>query len=463
MGFFFRKRIKLLPGINLNLSKNGLGLSYGVKGFRISQNSRGTYLNAGANGFYYRKKLDSKTKNKNKTVEQQYKNNTEVISNKEIYKIMFIPVLWGLGFTFLFIIIGAFLNISQIAAIIGSIISFFIGYLKGLLSFNTKKTKKTAVKIIENPTKKIYDNELFENTVFWDELNVNLFQKNIECLKKWICPYCGITLPKCKGNSFKCPQCKNKIYKKREILTENEGLFTENDRNKIQNLWNEFQSRKSFLNIWEQASQLVSVDFSSDKSKNIEKLITALHFGKPEYYIKQGYKKLFNCRFLEGELQERYGTIQQATNAYMSCLFIDLMGDYNTLYDDSEIKKELLEDLRIEKQQIKKEIREQKEEIAYYKKLCKLHGEYFDESKYTYDTPKIDETLKEWMRTGKDIAPGIFRRAFQENLPFEEFEKIFKFNAESLIQSFNFECPITPDEAWNKILEYKKENETENQ
>ena len=64
MGFFFRKRFRLCKGIDLNLSKNGVGVSVGVKGFRISRNAKGqTYLNCGQNGLYYRKRLDKAPKN----------------------------------------------------------------------------------------------------------------------------------------------------------------------------------------------------------------------------------------------------------------------------------------------------------------------------------------------------------------------------------------------------------------
>lgn len=60
MGFFFKRRIKVCKGVYLNASKNGLGLSYGVKGFRISHNAKGqSYLNAGRYGMYYRKRLDN--------------------------------------------------------------------------------------------------------------------------------------------------------------------------------------------------------------------------------------------------------------------------------------------------------------------------------------------------------------------------------------------------------------------
>ena len=57
MGFSFRRSIKLGP-LRLNLSKSGVGLSAGVKGARVSKGPRGTYLNVGAGGVQYRKKLD---------------------------------------------------------------------------------------------------------------------------------------------------------------------------------------------------------------------------------------------------------------------------------------------------------------------------------------------------------------------------------------------------------------------
>ena len=61
MGFFLRKRIKLSKGVSLNLSKSGIGISYGVKGFRIAQKPNGqTQLNAGRYGLYYRKNLNTK-------------------------------------------------------------------------------------------------------------------------------------------------------------------------------------------------------------------------------------------------------------------------------------------------------------------------------------------------------------------------------------------------------------------
>ena len=41
----FRKRIKIAPGVNLNLSKGGISTSFGVKGASVSVGKRGVYIN----------------------------------------------------------------------------------------------------------------------------------------------------------------------------------------------------------------------------------------------------------------------------------------------------------------------------------------------------------------------------------------------------------------------------------
>ena len=59
MGLYFRKSINLGGGVRLNFSKNGMGISGGVKGARISTGPRGTYMNLSipGTGIGYRKKL----------------------------------------------------------------------------------------------------------------------------------------------------------------------------------------------------------------------------------------------------------------------------------------------------------------------------------------------------------------------------------------------------------------------
>ena len=41
MGFRFRKSFRVLPGVRLNLSKTGVGASFGFKGFRITKRADG--------------------------------------------------------------------------------------------------------------------------------------------------------------------------------------------------------------------------------------------------------------------------------------------------------------------------------------------------------------------------------------------------------------------------------------
>ena len=63
MGLYFRKSINLGGGARLNFSKSGVGISGGVKGFRVSTGPRGTRLTTSipGTGVYYTKTLSSKS------------------------------------------------------------------------------------------------------------------------------------------------------------------------------------------------------------------------------------------------------------------------------------------------------------------------------------------------------------------------------------------------------------------
>ena len=64
MGIRFRKRIKILPGVNLNLSKSGISTTIGVKGASVNIGKNGVYGNAGipGTGIYMRERLSAKKK-----------------------------------------------------------------------------------------------------------------------------------------------------------------------------------------------------------------------------------------------------------------------------------------------------------------------------------------------------------------------------------------------------------------
>ena len=58
MSFYLRKSIKVGP-VRFNLSKSGIGVSGGVKGFRVGTGPRGNYIHMGRGGLYYRKTFPS--------------------------------------------------------------------------------------------------------------------------------------------------------------------------------------------------------------------------------------------------------------------------------------------------------------------------------------------------------------------------------------------------------------------
>lgn len=68
MGFSLFKSKKVGP-FRINASGSGLGVSFGVKGARVNFSPRGTFVNIGTNGIYYRKKI-SGNKNSASKIEE---------------------------------------------------------------------------------------------------------------------------------------------------------------------------------------------------------------------------------------------------------------------------------------------------------------------------------------------------------------------------------------------------------
>ena len=69
MGLRFHKKINILPGVDVNLSKSGVGLSVGPKGAKVSVNPKGdVYGNVSipGTGISYREKLNKNNKKKKK-------------------------------------------------------------------------------------------------------------------------------------------------------------------------------------------------------------------------------------------------------------------------------------------------------------------------------------------------------------------------------------------------------------
>lgn len=67
MGWRFRKRIKILPGIHVNISKSGFSTNVGVKGASVTFGQNGTYINTGlpGTGLYRRDKISGNSSDNN--------------------------------------------------------------------------------------------------------------------------------------------------------------------------------------------------------------------------------------------------------------------------------------------------------------------------------------------------------------------------------------------------------------
>lgn len=78
MGWGFRKRIKILPGVYLNIGKNGVSTSVGIPGANVTFRESGTTLNTGipGTGLYSRQKLSGN----NHTPENSSKDRTGCLS-----------------------------------------------------------------------------------------------------------------------------------------------------------------------------------------------------------------------------------------------------------------------------------------------------------------------------------------------------------------------------------------------
>lgn len=82
MGWYFRKSVSVGP-VRFNISRNGIGTSVGVKGFRVGVKSNGKgYINAGRNGFYYRQEFGNNDKEYKGNIEHEIYQSTNIIHFK---------------------------------------------------------------------------------------------------------------------------------------------------------------------------------------------------------------------------------------------------------------------------------------------------------------------------------------------------------------------------------------------
>ena len=124
MGLYFNMRIKILPGVHMNVSKSGTSWSIGPRGAKVNFGKRGTYVTTGipGTGIYSRTKVcnnnmsNHRTQLNNADSGYEIKNYTGCLFSFICYALAVILPICGIHFalSILLIIIGFALHLSSV-------------------------------------------------------------------------------------------------------------------------------------------------------------------------------------------------------------------------------------------------------------------------------------------------------------------------------------------------------------
>lgn len=124
MGLYFRKRIKILPGVHMNVSKTGTSWSVGPRGAKVNIGKRGTYVTTGipGTGIYSRTKVSSNSTSNHKmqsnNIDSGYevKNHTGCLFSFACYAFAFILIFCDVHFSIsiLLVIVGFISHLSSV-------------------------------------------------------------------------------------------------------------------------------------------------------------------------------------------------------------------------------------------------------------------------------------------------------------------------------------------------------------
>ena len=185
--FQFRKRVKLAPGLSLNVSKKGLGLSAGPKGLKGSVSAQGRITGSAGipgSGISYRKTLSGSSNDS--SYEGGYESFSENVSNKAEYIAIHGTVfqkgelkktfILG-GFLFLFCIAAPLVFVQSLFEDVPKLISYpvyIVTFALFVLSFKE-----------QGKNKKIWEQRVQKHLAECDHLEF----EEVEELKK--CPMCA--------------------------------------------------------------------------------------------------------------------------------------------------------------------------------------------------------------------------------------------------------------------------------
>lgn len=159
MPFCFRKRVKIAPGIYVNLSKSGVSTSIGPRGAKVSFGQNGTYINTGipGTGLYSRRKIGG---NANVPNNQRITSCTSVNIRKTVGAGAISFIIWSVvAFVILFILgaVGILEQLDEVITVVVGVLSVVIctiltGYLCGKIDRSRmfRKMQFSYKKEIEN-------------------------------------------------------------------------------------------------------------------------------------------------------------------------------------------------------------------------------------------------------------------------------------------------------------------------
>ncbi len=111
MALRFRRRVKLVPGVHLNISRSGISTSLGVRGASITFGKRGNYINAGlpGTGISWRSKVGDHSASAGAPSVAQASSPTHMEGNPKTHHLH-----WGTVVLFFIAMIGAGLTKSNL-------------------------------------------------------------------------------------------------------------------------------------------------------------------------------------------------------------------------------------------------------------------------------------------------------------------------------------------------------------
>lgn len=156
MPLYFRRSIKLFPGVRLNFGKKSTSVSFGPRGAKITKGTNGTHVSVGVpgTGVYYRKKISSPKKNSQTDYSDAHYNKVPIRTKSE-------NQTWG-G---IFLVLGLFLIAMAIFASLQTVGRYIIGgigafCLLASTAYYTAKSSDDKQKDISMSTKANFSVEI---------------------------------------------------------------------------------------------------------------------------------------------------------------------------------------------------------------------------------------------------------------------------------------------------------------